>query len=233
VLIRSFCTLTILLAASGPDAVLQAADLASVEELLAKMRESEETRTAALPAYTAMRQYTLENPRFHKTARVTARIRYTAPGVKTFELLSEDGSPLLCDKVLKRIIHTEAEVSRSENRSLSRIDETNYELRILGTEIVGGRLCIVLDLTPKSKSPYLVKGRAWIDAAEHAVVRVAGVLAKRPSVWVGAPLITQNYTKSGPFWLPSRNVSTTDAPIFGRTDVTIESTQYEIEGGQQ
>jgi hypothetical protein len=192
------------------------ATLPSVDQIVARLEEADGVRNTALLSYTATRSYLLVNERFKKRAQMIVRVHYTQSGGKSFEVLSQEGSSLLRDRVIKRVIKAEEEGSQNESRQMSRISPANYRLRVSGVEELRGRECYVLDLVPVSKSPYLVRGRAWIDRSEYAVVRVEGLLAKKPSVWVGSPKITQDYAKQGAFWLPSTSSSITDAPIFGR-----------------
>lgn len=203
------------------------------EQIVERMSAADASRASRLEEYTATRVYLLDNRRFHKQARITARVTYRRPGEKHFEVISEEGSRLICDRVLRRVIGAEADASREGNRDLARINLVNYNLTVQATETEGNQTYFVLQLEPKSKSPYLVKGRAWIDANEYALVRLEGVVAKKPSIWVGSPVVRQTYRKSGDFWLPEKNSSTTDAPVFGKTDLTIESSGYEIHGGPQ
>jgi hypothetical protein len=207
--------------------------LPSAEQIVERMRAADAARGAQLEGYTATRVYQLDNRRFRKQARIMARITYRSPGEKSFQVISEEGSRVICDRVLRRVIATEADASRDSNRDLARINLVNYSLTVLGMESAGGRIYYVLALEPKSKSPYLVKGQAWIDANEYALARMEGVVAKKPSIWVGSPVVRQVYFKSGPFWLPEKNLSTTDAPVFGKTDLAIESSGYEIRRGPQ
>jgi hypothetical protein len=193
------------------------------------MRAADEFRSRQLSGYTATRQYLLNNHRFRKQARITARVTYRSPGEKSFELTSEEGARIVCDRVLKRVMEAEADASHDGNRDLARINLLNYDLHVVGAESTDGRNYYVLDLQPKSKSPYLIKGRAWVDSTEYALVRLEGTVAKKPSIWVGSPVVRQTYVKSGPFWLPDKNLSTTDAPLFGKTDLAIESSAYEIQ----
>jgi len=227
----SLPALVLLLSLAGasetPDSV---AGLPDAEQIVERMRAADMARSAQLDGYVAVRRYELTNRRFHKQALIVARLTYRSPGEKSFEVISEEGSKMLRDRVLKRVISTEEDASRGANRDLARINLVNYALKVLGTEIADGRTLYVLDLAPKSKSPYLVKGRAWIDASEYALVRMEGAVAKKPSMWVGSPVVKQTYIKSGLFWLPEKNASTTDAPIFGKTDLLIESSGYEIRG---
>jgi hypothetical protein len=204
------------------------ASLPSVDQIVARLEEADWARNTALLSYTARRSYLLVNERFKKRAEMIVRVRYAQPGSKSFEVLSQDGSSLLCDRVIKRVIKGEEDGSRRESRQMSRISPANYRLRVVGAEELRGRECYVLDLVPRSTSPYLVRGRAWIDKDDCAVVRVEGLLAKKPSIWVGNPKITQDYNKQGAFWLPVTSTTITDAPIFGRTTLSIQTSGYEV-----
>ncbi|HTR36426.1 MAG TPA: hypothetical protein VMH80_11015 [Bryobacteraceae bacterium] len=214
----------LLVAAQAP----QSRALLSAEQIVERMRAADAARSEQLQGYTAFRRYVLYNHRFHKQGTIVARLTYRSPGEKSLEVMCEDGSRLIRDRVLKRVIRAEEEASEAANRGLARIDLVNYDIQVLGTETDAGLTLYILGLEPRSRSPYLVRGRAWVDASEYALVRLEGVVAKKPSIWVGSPVIQQTYVKSGPFWLPDKNLSTTDAPLFGRTDLTIESSGYEI-----
>jgi hypothetical protein len=207
---------------------VSAPDLPTSDQIVARMRAADAGRAGQLEEYTAMRVYLLVNFRFHKQARILARVTYRQPGDKTFEVISEEGSPIIRDRVLRRVIGAEAEASQESHRDQARINLVNYNIRVLGTESADGRHYFVLALDPKSKSPYLIKGKAWIDEDEYALARLEGVVAKKPSVWAGSPVVRQTYFKSGPFWLPEKNESTTEAPVFGKTDLAIESSDYTI-----
>jgi hypothetical protein len=185
--------------AAGADS----APLPTAEQLVSRLADRDAARSRDLESYRATRRYTLVNDRFHKRAEVVVRVHYVSGGAKTFEAVSQDGSALLCDRVLRRVIKAEEDGSHSENRHLSRIDASNYDLSVTGVETLRDRRCYVVSLAPRSKSPFLVRGKAWIDADDCAVVRVEGVLAS--------------------------SLSTTEVPIFGRTELRIEYWDYKVQ----
>jgi hypothetical protein len=47
----------------------------------------------------------------------------------------------------------------------------------------------------------------------------------------GSPVLPQTYMKSGPFWLPEKNLAVTNARVSGDTELAIESNDYEIRRG--
>lgn len=207
--------------------VAAAATLPTAEQIVERVRDAEIARHAQMEKYVAVRRYELTNHRFRKSAKIMARITYQNSGEKTFEVISEEGSRIIRDRVLRRAIEAETDSSRTGG-SQTKLDFTNYDIQVLGMETLNGRDCYLISLAPKSKSPYLIKGKGWIDAIDYALIRAEGNVAKKPSVWVGNPVVVQTYLQSGPFWLPERNFSRTDAPVFGKTDLMIESSGYEV-----
>ena len=111
------------------------------------------------------------------------------------------------------------------------ITPQNYDVQLLGTESVGGRRCYVLGLHARHKSKYLLNGKAWVDAQEFGLVRMAGLACRESLVLGGKALDRPEFlTKLGDFWLASTNHSVTDARLFGRTELTVQSGDYRVPG---
>jgi hypothetical protein len=199
-----------------------------VEEIVERLVAADNSRFEKLEKYTAERRYVLVNKRFGKRAEMVARITYRKPGEKTFEILSESGPGLVRSRVLKRMMEAEADASRTSNRTAARFLPANYFFKLLGMETVEGRPCYVLRLDPRTDNKYLVRGKAWVDASEFAVVRVEGTPATNPSFWIKNTRVVQQNGKVDSFWLPLANRSTTDARIFGKTDVSIDYYEYRV-----
>lgn len=201
----------------------------TAHDVLARMRDTERVRNESLERYTATRRYVLTNLRFQKRAEIVARVNYSRPGRKEFEVISEAGPSVLRNHVLRKMMEAETEGSQPEKLGLSRISAENYNAKLEGTESVDGHLCYILSLTPRSSSPYLVRGRAWVDSVDFAVVKLEGILAKNPSFWTRETRVLHRYAKFGPFWLPVSNQSTTDARFFGNSEVTFTCYDYTVE----
>jgi outer membrane lipoprotein-sorting protein len=60
----------------------------------------------------------------------------------------------------------------------------NYDFALLGRETIDGHDCYVLQLRPKRQTVELINGKAWVDAHDFALRRIAGVTAKSPSLWL-------------------------------------------------
>lgn len=196
------------------------------DEIVARMIQSEQSRERSLTEYSATRQYTLRGEN-GKTAAMTVRLVYRSASGKSFEVLSKGGADGIFGHVLDKVLEAETETSRRHGELIS---PANYDFRLLGLDQQDGRRCYMLQLLPKHKSKYLIDGKAWIDAEDFALVRLEGRTAGSVSFWIGRPYITQSFEKVGNYWLASKNDSVANAKFFGRTELTIQSSDYSVPG---
>lgn len=200
----------------------------TLEQVLRQMSERDRVRSHSIGRYTCMRRYVLNNRRFRVHAELTARMTYSYPGRKTFEVLAERGPWILRRKVLHPMLDAEQEASRDRIRPHVQITRLNYEFRLLGGELVQGRSSYILEIVPKVASKFAIRGRIWVDSQDFAIVRVEGAPAQNPSPWIRDTHIVQKYTKVGSLWLPLSNDSGTDSVVFGPTEVSITSWDYQV-----
>lgn len=203
----------------------QAAPL-TAPEIVDRMVRADNERLGALAGYTGVRRYHFQNKKSGKQAEVTTRMTCDTAGVKTFEVISESGSGFVRSHILRKMIDAEREASQKGERQQSRIIPENYEFNLVGTEDLDGRTNYVLEVSPKTRNKFLIRGRIWVDAEDFAVARVEGQPAKNPSVWIRSVKVVQRYGRNGQFWLPAKNESTAQARIFGATEVVIEYSDY-------
>jgi hypothetical protein len=197
-------------------------------EVVQRMVHAGGSRNSSFCGYTGMRHYTLHNKRFNKRAEASVRVVCTGAGAKSFQVVSETGSRLIGDRVIRKMIQAEAEASQTGEHEQNRILSKNYDFRLLGMEVTDGRLNYVLEILPKTGYRFLVRGRIWVDAEEYAITRVEGSPAKNPSLWIRDVQIVLRYSRTGPYWLPLRNESRANARIFGRTELTIDYFDYVV-----
>ena len=153
-------------------------------------------------------------------------VTYTSPQTKKFIILSEAGSKLLIERVLKKLLQSETEALSEENRRRTALNRDNYKFAQVGYESTATGALYVLSVEPRTKDKFLYRGRIWVDAADFAVVRLEGEPAKNPSFWTKDSKIEQTYAKVNDFWLPALNRSTSDIRLGGRADLTIEYKDY-------
>ncbi len=203
-------------------------DLRDAKQIVARMEQHNQERAASVARYVCLRTYALTNRRFNKSARIDVRMTYTAPGHKTFEILSETGLSVIRQRVLKKMIEAEEEASRNGVRETNQISSANYTFRLLGTGTQEGRDAYILDLQPRVPSKFLVRGRIWVNCDDFAIVRLEGAPAVKPSAFIRNIHVVQQYQKIGTLWLPLYNRSMSDSFWFGHSDVTIDSSDYRI-----
>jgi hypothetical protein len=216
----------LLLPASSIVAADNSAQVPTAEEIVTRMGAHDLQRQASTEGYAGMRRYVLENHHFDKHSEILVRVRADQDGTKHFDVVSEEGWKAANTHVLRKMVESEAETSRPDMRSKTKLNPENYHFEITGTELVSTRPTYILEVIPKRKDKYLFRGRIWIDAKDYALVRAEGSPAKNPSFWTKSTHFVQIYCKSGPFWFPRSTQSMTEARIFGTTEVSIEYFDY-------
>ncbi|MBI3671052.1 MAG: hypothetical protein HY237_14890, partial [Acidobacteria bacterium] len=107
----------------------------TTDQVVEKMVGMNQQRAQALRSYTATRVYHLE---YHgvkdKSADVVVKMTYHWPNRKEFTIVSEIGSEMLRNRVLKRLLKAELEAMQEENRRQTAIHPDNYEFRLVGYE---------------------------------------------------------------------------------------------------
>jgi len=223
---NSLITISFLSLIAGSSAAAQETALPVANDVVAQMLARDAQRLHSLEGYEGMRRYTLVNEHMHKRAEMLVRVRGDEDGTKHFETVTETGWKAAQKHVLHKMLDSEAEASRPEERVKARLSLDNYEFQFVESEKVGDRAVYVIDVTPKRREKYLFRGRIWVDAEDFALVRADGNPAKNPSFWTKSVHFVQAYQKSGPFWFPLTTESVTDARLFGTTDLTIEYFEY-------
>ena len=198
------------------------------DELFAKLLEHNQMRDARLRQFTARRTYQVTNDKGKIYAQAVVRVDYQAPDHKSFHTESEEGSGLVRNMVLKRLIESESETASGRAHHDSAIKPANYEFNLVGEQEVGPYHCLVAEATPKRKDKYLFEGRVWIDAQDYAIVRIAGQPAKSPSFWITRTDFVRQYEKIGEFWLPAQDETFVRMRMSGKKILTIQHRDYAV-----
>jgi hypothetical protein len=187
-------------------------------------------REARLAGYTVTEHYLLRNSRFQDPAEMTVETTYVRGAGKTYHVVSETGPSMLQTHVLDRMLKEEAAMSKGEQRKKALVISANYDLKVIGQETLGGRNCDLVELNPRAKSPHLLKGKAWLDAGTHVLVRIEGRPTASPSFLAGKPEVIRDYTEIEGFSLAEKSHAISDSFLLGKTDLTIEYTNYRVNG---
>jgi hypothetical protein len=220
-----FLLASVLICSAGNGAAPQPAREGSV---IRGVDQAELDRETNLTGYSVTEHYTLRNIRFRTGAEMTVATVYAKGVGKSYRVLSRSGSSALESSVLDRLLQEEAEMSRGDIRQHALVTSANYKMRLIGEESLAGRQCEVLEIIPRTKSTHLLKGRAWVDAEDHSLVRIEGKQSASSSFWTGRPTIVREYERIDGFSLARKSHASSDSLLLGRTDLTIEYSDYTV-----
>ena len=197
-------------------------------QIVEQMQRHDQRQSRTLQSYEGLRHYSVVYRGFARTitASMDVEMKYDAISGKTFRIISQTGSGMLCDKVIKRAVESEKEASL--DRSSTALNSTNYRFQLVGTDQVGDRPVYVLAVEPISPSKFLYKGKIWVDAADFAVAKMEVQPAKNPSFWISRTLIHHTNQATNGFWLPEQNRSETKVRIGGTATMSIDYQSYRI-----
>ena len=211
-------TMGVFLAFVSPICFAGDADISGVQIL--QQAEQAARDRGQTNGYTEIRGYALRNERFKLEAQMEVRAVHPDLGGVNFAVLRVNGSEDIQRRIFKQILEGEAKLSRLPAAEVALSNE-NYTVELSGTELYNGRRCYVLRMRPRRKCQYLLDGRAWIDVATHALVKMEGRPTASLSIWVGKPLIIREFEQLGRIWVPARSRSVASTLILGTTELTI------------
>ena len=194
--------------------------------IIREIDEMEQYREDHLDGYAVQEHYIVRNSHFAEPAEVVVHVEYQRGFGKRYEVLSRSGPSLLKNRIIDGILQEEAIMSRGEVRRQLVLTSANYGFRLLGAEKMNGYTCWALELTPRRKSPHLLRGRVWIDQTSKALVRIEGQPPVGESLWAGRPEVVRDYAVLQGFSLVQHSHATSHGFIQGKTEVDIRYEHY-------
>jgi len=175
-------------------------EVPAIQQVCERMAQTKSQEAVSIRNYTVIRHYRLAVPHAGHVAEMMVRLTYAYPGHKKFEVLWERGSNSIQKRVFKKLLTAEEDASRFDTR----VTADNYNFQMEGVETVNGRKCYVLRIEPRGHGKYLLRGKAWVDAVDYAVVRVEGEPVEDGSFWIRNTHVAQVYKKVAGFWFLPR-----------------------------
>lgn len=197
-------------------------------QIIEQMQRHDQRQAKTLQNYEGQRHYSVVYRGFTRTitANMDVEMTYDASSGKSFRIISQRGSGMLCDKVLKRALDSERQASL--DKSSTALSSVNYKFLLVGMDRVDDRPAYVLTVEPISPSKFLYKGKIWVDATEFAVAKMEVQPAKNPSFWISRTLIRHTNRITNGFWLPEQNQSETKVRVGGTATMCIDYRSYRI-----
>jgi outer membrane lipoprotein-sorting protein len=206
-----------------------AGETTSEQTAIRALDQAEARRETGLAGYSVTEHYTLQVGRFSGSAEMTVDTIYRRGQGKSFHVVSRSGSSILQSTVFDRLLGEEGKMSRGDARQHALVNSDNYAIRLIGEETLAGTgRCYVLELTPRTKSPYLLRGRAWINSEDGSLIRIEGIPAAKASFLSGTSVVTREYEEVGEFWLARSSHAVSDGLLSGKTDLRIEYRDYHV-----
>ncbi len=201
----------------------------SLDDIVQRLAGAEKKRAGDLKGYTEQRTYSVSYRGFPASLNATmvVAVTYTAPATKQFSIVSQTGSKMLADHVLKKLFEAEQESAADPRRTAP--SAANYNFTLVGQQILDGHPCYMLRVEPRTNSRLLYRGTIWVDAGDFAIAKIEATPARNPSFWIRDTKIHHLNAKTGEFWLPERNESDTDVRFGGRATLTIDYGAYRMD----
>ena len=75
----------------------------------------------------------------------------------------------------------------------------------------------------------MIEGTLWVDAQDGMIVRLEGNATASPSMLTGAAQVMREYVSIKGFGMATKARAVSDSFILGRTTVTIDYRDYQIQ----
>lgn len=194
---------------------------------------SVQDRIDRLASYTVTEHYAVF--RGHDTSKPAAEMlvktTYRKETGKSYQILSQRGSTLWRNQVLKTLLENEQRMSQPGNVETALINSSNYEMKLDkdAVQTLNGRTCLLLDITPRRKSEYLFKGLLWVDAHSYAIVQLKGTAAKSAIFIANAAEVTRLYDNVNDLPMATHAEAVSGSALLGQTVVKVDYSGYQLQ----
>jgi hypothetical protein len=208
----------------------QVPDLSSV---VRGVDSSVKDRLDRIASYTVTEHYAVfrGHDRSKPAAEMLVKTTYRKESGKSYEILSQSGSPLWRNEVLKTLLENEQRMSQPGNVQTALINSSNYEMTLdrNAAQTLNGRGCLVLDITPRRKSEYLFKGLLWVDAHDYGIVQLKGTAGKSALFIANAAEVTRQYDEVNTVPMATHAEAVSGSALLGQTVVKVDYSGYQMQ----
>jgi hypothetical protein len=167
----------------------------------------------------------------HPAAEMTVRVTYRKGVGKKYQILSQSGSTLIQKYGLQPLLDNERAINDPAVAAQSWFTSANYDMQLKPgvTQVIDGRPCIALAITPRRKAPNMLDGTLWVDARTHMQVEVEGTASKSPSLFARTTKMMRRYQDMQGYAMATHAHAESNSFFFGRTVVTIDYSNYSFQ----
>ncbi len=201
--------------------------------IIQKVDAAVKARIDGIAGYTVTEHYAVYrgNDATHPAAEMTVRTDYRKETGKSYTILSESGSGFIRTHVLRAVLEQEKTINLPGIREHSWFTTANYQMQLKpgGVQQMDGRDCFALAISPLHKATNMIDGTLWVDANAGSIVRLEGSATQSPSIFTGAAKVMRQYVNVNGFGMATQARAISDSFILGRTTVTIDYRDYQIQ----
>jgi len=218
---------------AGLGTLASAAQQANSTSVIQQVDAAVMARNEHIASYTVTEHYAVYRGQdeSHPAAEMTVRTTYRKDSGKSYAILSESGSEFIRKHVLETLLNNEKQINLPGNRERSWFISANYEMKLKpgGIQKQDGRDSLALAISPKRKATNMIEGTLWVDAKDGSIVRLEGTATQSPSIFTGPAQVMRQYVKMDGFAMATQARAVSDSFLLGRTTVTIDYRDYQIE----
>lgn len=161
-------------------------------------------------------------------AQVEAWTNLNPDGTFTFEIIQESGSDLIRGHVLQAALLEEQRSRTAAQLAESALTLANYDFRVDVTKVEDE--LVKIGLSPRRKSRMLIVGAAFVRGDDADLVRVEGILSKRPSFWTRKVHVMRRYARIDGVRVPVEMQSRADVLLVGDSSFSMTYQYTTING---
>jgi hypothetical protein len=216
----------------GPGAVPIAAQAPDAATVVRRIDAGVQARYANVLGFTDIEHYAVYRGKdqTHPAAEMTVKDTYQKGVGKTYTVLSQSGSEFLIRLGLNPLLDNEKVINQPANLPQSWFTSANYAMKPNSGGVVrlGGRDCLVVDVTARHKASNLINGTIWVDASDFSLAQIDGLASKSPSAFAGATHMMRQYAEVDGFPMATHARAESTSMLFGLTVVTIDYSGYQL-----
>lgn len=227
------CLLIPLLAHSSGGAEQPSAAPPDIASIVRGVDASVRNRIDRLQGYTVTEHYAVFRGKdeTHPAAEMMVKTTYRKQTGKSYDVISQGGAAIWRNEVLGTLLDNEKRMSQPENVETALINSTNYDMKLdeNARDRIGGRNCLVLDITPRRSSPYLFKGKLWVNAEDFAIIQLEGTAAKSAFFLASAAVVSRQYDELSGLPMATHAQAVSGSALLGKTVVKVDYSDYQLD----
>jgi hypothetical protein len=226
--------MTVLTRAIASCAVVAAAGLAPVETIASRASDVDVAvdrflarSVPALTSYRATRHLTASTRGGKMQGFVRARTEFDAQHGFRYEVIERGGSGTIQKRVLLAALDAEQQMQRNGTGVRGALTIDNYQFTQPQAE---DPELVRVDLKPRRKDSLLIDGAMFLAPEDFDLVRVEGLLVKRPSFWTRKVSVVRRYGRIAGVRVPLAMESTASVLIVGTSSFSM-TYEYDMVNG--